>query len=352
MNVLSQIRLPKRPLMRAVLAVLVLAVVAGGVIGGIKRFTGLPGDAAFKYGNAVVTQSALNSRIELLGALYGIKAPTGTKAKATFERDSAKAVAVSMILDHAAAAHDIVIADKAARDTLAGMITTQLGSNAAFIKILAEFGVNEQNVLDEIKRQQATARLFQVVTKGAVASVTDAQAQAFFAKNPSAFSVPETRHLANIVVATQQEADAILAQLRAGKNFAALAQKTSLDDSTRSSGGDLGTVDAAKLENTYAAAAFSTPVGGDFGPVQTKFGWNVGTVLAIKPGTTATYATAKAQVVATLQSQVAMKVWDAFLADQIKQANVDYASAYRPAHPDALPAAQPGVPSASASVAP
>jgi len=47
-------------------------------------------------------------------------------------------------------------------------------------------------------------------------------------------------HARHILVAAQEEAQAILAQLREGADFAALAQTYSLDVSTRDRGGDLG----------------------------------------------------------------------------------------------------------------
>jgi parvulin-like peptidyl-prolyl isomerase len=56
-------------------------------------------------------------------------------------------------------------------------------------------------------------------------------------------NVPETAehvHARHILVATQAEAEAILAQLRLGADFATLAQTYSLDVSTRGRGGDLG----------------------------------------------------------------------------------------------------------------
>jgi len=55
--------------------------------------------------------------------------------------------------------------------------------------------------------------------------------------------IPDTLehiHARHILVATQEEAEAILAQLREGADFAILAQTYSLDVSTRDRGGDLG----------------------------------------------------------------------------------------------------------------
>lgn len=339
-------RTRRRLLTRLAAALVVLALVGAGTVVTVQRLTGLPGNAAFEYGDTVVTRDQLAHRVELLSALYGITQPKGERARASFRRDTAKAVAVSMVLDHAARSRDIVIADKSARDTLASMIGSQLGDGgqAEFTRILGQFGVSERNVLDEIKRQQATARLFQDVTAGIVAGVTAEDARAAFDADPGRYATPEKRHLRNIVVATREEAEAILAAVRSGRAFGALAARRSLDDATRTGRGDLGTVTADALETGYAAAAFAAGAGHTFGPVETKFGWNVGQVLAITPAASATYDQVSSQVLDTVRSERAMAAWRAFVAGEIKRAHVEYADAYRPAHPDAPPTDQPGTP--------
>ena len=351
---LTRIPLPQGLIAQLVTVFAVLALVVVGATVGIKRFTGLSGDAAFRYAGTVVTQDQLARRVELLGALYGVAMPADAKGKASFRRDTAKAVAVSMILDRAARSHKIVIADKSARDTLASMIKNQLGDDgqAQFTQILGEFGVNEQNVLDEVKRQQATARLFQAVTAKVVAATDSQDARAYFDKDPARFAVPETRHLVNIVVATRKEADQVLARATSNVRFTALAEQVSLDDSTRSSGGDLGKVQASQLETQFAAAAFSAPLDRNFGPVQTKFGWNVGRVVGVQAGHTVTFDQVSAQVLDALRSRRAMKTWQAFVAEAIKDAHVEYAKKYRPAHPDAPPTEQPVVPTIAPATQP
>ena len=336
---------PPRPgRARLVAAVVVLALVGAGATLAVKRFTGLPGNAAFEYAGAVVTRDELSDRVELLGALYGISEPDDAKGRASFRRDAAKAIAVSMILDRAAQARDIVIADKSARDTLATMIRTQLGpdGSAEFTRVLGEFGVSERNVLDEVKRQQATARLFQDVTAAAVAGVTIEDARAYYDADPAKFAVPEKRRLRNIVVATRAEAEGILAKVRAGRDFGSLARRHSLDESTRDSRGSLGTVDASRLESSYARAAFAVPAGDAFGPVETEFGWNVGLVVAVRHGTRVAFDDVSGRVLDTVRSERATRAWSDFLADQLRKADVHYADTYRPAEPEAPPTDQAG----------
>ncbi|MCW2752166.1 MAG: Peptidylprolyl isomerase [Aeromicrobium sp.] len=336
---LSSPRLPQSLSTRIGAVILAVVVAASIAIVGVRHFTGLPGNAALEFDGTVVTRTELTDRAHLLGALYGVEKPKGKAAQATFNRDVAKAVAVSMILDKAARAHDIVISDKSSRDTLAAMVKAQMGDDpeTAFTSLLGEFGVSENDVLGELKRQQSIARLFRVVTKDAVAKATPSAVRAYFDQDPSRFAVPEQRTLSNIVVASRKDATVLLTRAHQGTSFASLARSSSLDDATRDKDGALGTVTASQLDPTFARAAFTTADGDLFGPVKSQFGWNVGIVRKVVPGRAASFASVADQVTDALRSKLGLVAWRAWLAREIKDAHVRYADAYRPAHPDAAP---------------
>ena len=79
-----------------------------------------------------------------------------------------------------------------------------------------------------------------------------------------------------------------------------------------------------------------------FGPVKTRFGWNVGKVTAINARQSLAFKDVKAELLTELQNEKELKVWRVWLAKEIKAADVKYADKYRPAHPDAAPAGLPG----------
>jgi parvulin-like peptidyl-prolyl isomerase len=341
-----KLRLPRLTRNSAIALVAVVLIGITAVVVGVLQSRGLPDDAAFEYDGEVITEADLEDRVEVLGALYGIKEPDAAEDKDTFRRDTAKAVAVSMILEDAAEDQGIVISDKSARDTLAKMVEGQLGADPqrAFTEMLARFGVTEDDVLEEVKRQQALARLFQERTADAVEDLASTDVRAYYGQNPGRFATPERRQLRNIVVGTRREAAAVLAKVRRGTEFVELARLTSLDDATREKGGAMGTVGAAELEESYAEAAFAAGEGQTFGPVQTRYGWNVGQVVKILPGADVTFAEVEDQVTDELRSEKALKAWRDWLADRIRDADVEYAAAYRPAHPDEPPASTTELP--------
>ncbi|HSV40025.1 MAG TPA: peptidyl-prolyl cis-trans isomerase [Nocardioidaceae bacterium] len=313
------------------------ALAALAVVLGARQLGGLPAEAAFEYDGKVVTEAELERHIDTLSALYGIQEPAADDAHDRFRRDIAKAVAVSMILDDAARAQDIVISDKSARDTLADMIEGQLGSEQAFTELLSKFTVSEEDILGEVKRQQAVARLFQDRTSHAVGDLTPTDIRAYYEQDPSKFATPERRTLRNIVVTSRAEAAGLLEQLRRGAKFAALARQTSMDDATRDKGGLLGSVTSSELDPAYADAAFAAAEGTSYGPVQTRFGWNVGLVVAALPGHEGSFAEVEEQVTDALRSERALEAWREWLAGQIREADVEYAAAYLPSNPDEPP---------------
>src|SRR5579884_1500752 len=86
----------------------------------------------------------------------------------------------------------------------------------------------------------------------------------------------EEVHARHILVATEQEALAIIAQLDKGADFAELAKKNSKDPGTDSGGGDLGYFTKDEMVPAFAEAAFALPVGSyTKKPVKTEFGWHI-----------------------------------------------------------------------------
>jgi len=343
----GKVRLPSSRRGR-ILTMLTLVVLLGGA--GLAWWSShaddLPDGAVFAYGGRTETVEQLQDRIQTLKALYGVQAPDPQDSGRSdaFRRDTAKAVAVGMVLDGAARERGIVIADKAARDVLTRFISQQIGegpdARSKFVQALGTTGTSEDAVLDEIKRQLAVSQLFDSVTKGS--SVGDAEVADAFAKRKAQLDTPERRQVANIVVRTKEDADRALADLTAGTPFETLVAQRSLDGATRDKGGDLGQVTAAQLEDGYAKAAFAVPSGGLFGPVQTAHGWNVGRVRQVLPPQPAVFDQIKDQLKQQLVLEKALATWREWLGTQLAGANVRYADVYRPADPTAPPQQAPG----------
>ena len=85
----------------------------------------------------------------------------------------------------------------------------------------------------------------------------------------------ETVTASHILVETEDEARAIIAQLNDGADFAELAREKSTGPSGPN-GGSLGTFGRGQMVSGFATAAFGMPAGSfSADPVQTQFGWHV-----------------------------------------------------------------------------
>ena len=329
---------PSGPRAQAVLAsALVLLAGGSGTKLALHRMDALPAGAAFRASGTVVTVGQLQRRVTLMEFLYGLQQPADAHRLDLFKRSVAKAVAVSGIVAKAARARNIVIADKEASDQLDKLIQDNSWKDRpTFDRTLSARGLAERDVLDEIERQQANARLFAQVTKPAKTS-TDADAQRYYDAHKAQMLSPEQRSIDNIVVSSSAEAQQILGEARSGTAFGTLAREYSIDGSTRDKGGSLGAVSAADLDSGYAKVAFQAKKGAVFGPVQTPQGWNVGRVTNVHAAVPLTFAQVKSAVRTKLDNDAKVALWNAFLVKRIKAAHVAYAPAYRPADPDAPP---------------
>src|SRR4029077_2971553 len=84
----------------------------------------------------------------------------------------------------------------------------------------------------------------------------------------------EEVHARHILVPTEDEAKAILAQLKGGTDFATLAKEKSKDPGS-AEGGDLGFFAKEQMVPEFAEVAFKLDKGQLSDPVKTQFGWHV-----------------------------------------------------------------------------
>jgi peptidyl-prolyl cis-trans isomerase D len=101
---------------------------------------------------------------------------------------------------------------------------------------------------------------------------TDAELLRLYEQNKDNYRRPASAHVLHILVksepgatpqadaAAKTKADGLVAQLRAGGDFAALARANSEDPSSSGNGGDMGWVDMGKTVESFERAIFSIPV--------------------------------------------------------------------------------------------
>jgi peptidyl-prolyl cis-trans isomerase D len=139
--------------------------------------------------------------------------------------------------------------------------------------------------------------------------VTQADLQAYYTQHKSSYSQTETRHAHHILIAVANpkdpksdaaalaKAQQILAQLKAGKDFAALAKKYSADPGSAAQGGDLGWAERSIYVPAFASALFGMQQPGLYPtPVKTQFGYHIIRLDGIRAAQVPSLDTVRAQV--------------------------------------------------------
>jgi peptidyl-prolyl cis-trans isomerase C len=115
-------------------------------------------------------------------------------------------------------------------------------------------------------------------------TVTQAELEKYYADHPDEFKHPDIVRTSQILIQpagdtpeldakAKERAEALLARIKKGEDFAKLARENSVDQSA-SQGGDIGFNSRDALDPDYAEAAFSLPVGG-IKLIKSQFGYHI-----------------------------------------------------------------------------
>ncbi|NOU98161.1 peptidylprolyl isomerase [Paenibacillus sp. LMG 31456] len=128
--------------------------------------------------------------------------------------------------------------------------------------------------LDSLKEEMKPQVMMQKILEQQV-TVTDDEIKQYYDANLETLKTPEQVKASHILVATKEEADAILVDLKNGADMAKIAQEKSLDEGTKEKGGDLGFFGRGTMEEPFEAAAFALKAGGLSDVVQTVHGFHI-----------------------------------------------------------------------------
>lgn len=196
-------------------------------------------------------------------------------------------------------------------------VTARIGSEERFQEALAQ-----NNLTLGRFREQLSIQIMATKVLGKEITVRDEDVKKFFADHLAQFDKRQV-HARHILVATEQEARDLKAQLDKGADFATLAREKSTDPTAKANSGDLGSFGPGMMVPEFEKAVFSLKAGELSQPFQTAFGWHVAQVLEIK-GSAPDFEAMKAEVTeAYLTSQVQARTqpWLKGLHDKATIAN-------------------------------
>jgi peptidyl-prolyl cis-trans isomerase C len=112
------------------------------------------------------------------------------------------------------------------------------------------------------------------ISQKLVEKITDAKVEAYYKENIVKGSRQEEIRARHILLDSKDMADAVLASLSGGADFAQLAKERSKGPSG-ASGGDLGYFGRDSMVAEFSEAAFKLKKGDISQPVKTQFGWHI-----------------------------------------------------------------------------
>ncbi len=106
--------------------------------------------------------------------------------------------------------------------------------------------------------------------------ITDAMLKAEYDRQVAQIQMPKEYKVQHILVKTEEEAKAIIAELEAGKNFGELAKEKSVDIGSGKNNGELGWLTKDKVVPAFGNALDSLEKGKySTTPVKSQFGWHI-----------------------------------------------------------------------------
>ena len=222
-------------------------------------------------------------------------------------------------------------------DTQLAALLERAGSQEAFDRQLKAVGMTPEELRTKIT-QEATATA--VLNRELNISASDAEATNFYATHPADFEQPETVHVRHILLFTidpatqaplpedqiqakRKEIDGLLKRVKAGENFATLAEQYSQDPSSKVKGGELPPFGRGQMVPQFEAAAFSMPTNTVSDVITTDFGFHIIKLLDKTPAQKIAFATVSDKIKDYLMQQKTQKLAPPYLTALSKSADVE-----------------------------
>lgn len=192
------------------------------------------------------------------------------------------------------------------------------GSDAEFQQALTSYGMT----IDDLKKSMKSQVLLKKILTPQI-TITDDEIKKYYDENLETLKVPEQVQASHISVATKEEADAIVADLKSGADFAALAKSKSLDTATKDNAGSLGYISSGNMDEAFDTAAFALKAGETSGAVQTSTGYDIIKVTDRKAATTPTMDEKKEDIKSAITNQKLASLSTTWLQDKKTQSTVE-----------------------------
>src|SRR5437899_3245571 len=163
----------------------------------------------------------------------------------------------------------------------------QFKTDQEWTRFLSGGGFDAKSFRTELRARRTVDALVRQEAEKHPAPVSDGEAKAFYDQNPTLFNAGERVRASHILLrvpegggldvkqAQKAKAEAALARVRKGEDFAAVAREVSQDPGSAPRGGDLGVFGKGQMVPAFEQAAFALSPGQVSGLVESPFGFHI-----------------------------------------------------------------------------
>ncbi|MBW7473350.1 peptidylprolyl isomerase [Paenibacillus oenotherae] len=213
----------------------------------------------------------------------------------------------------------------------AGVKITEADINKEIDSIKERFGGSEEELtkqlqssgmtIETLKKQLAPQLTMRKILEPKV-TITDDEIKQFFDENKAQFDTVEQVKVAHILLATKEEAEAVLKQLKEGADFAQLAKEKSTDPGSKDNGGEYDFFPRGTMHEPFEDAAFNLKKDELSGVVQTDSGFHVIKLLDRKDAHSATLEEKKEEVKDIIMNNKTYEMSQTWLKDLNDKAKI------------------------------
>ena len=299
-------------------ALIVLAAVLAGCGSSSSKTSGpvtAPPGAVAQVGKQTITPDDLKGMLASAARYYTSQKKTfpkqGTAAYAKVRNQALEYLIQGAIFEQEAQRLGLGITDKKVDSTIATMKSQTFGGSEKKLRAaIAKQGLTYDQFRYQERVQLAETALENKIANGA--TVTDAEAKAYWAKNRSSYKSPASRSVRHILVAKKSLADTLYRQLQNGASFTALVKKYSTDTGSKATGGKL-TDTKGSFVPEFEKVAFALKTDEISKPVHSQYGWHIIQALGpIQPAKLESYSQASIAIKQSLLPQTQQKALQSY----------------------------------------
>lgn len=181
--------------------------------------------------------------------------PEGKQTLATMRDELLDQMIDQEIINQAAAKEGLTVTSEEIDKQIADTVV-QAGGQDKLDAWYKTSGFTKEEYRQSVREQLTGDKLFNKVVEGVVTTADQV-------------------HARHIMLATKEDADAVVARLKKGEDFAKVALEVSLDEGSKADGGDLGFFPKGFMIPEFENAAFALEPGKFSDPVETQYGFHV-----------------------------------------------------------------------------